>query len=205
MLKLRAAKVAIEDATPLDAFITGATWNGWECPYFTRQQGEALLKCPEFEEGRYDPKRDAFVFECTSDPECDDEVYPAVEVDGVKYYGIGAGCWIWSLAAETDEDGDYIQQTDPWEGDFSRGAWHALNALVHAYVNDAVERGHRGKLELPPDIARLSAASRVCEDEAELRTLLVEGLAAADERGLTVSDKLREHIGIVAAGGNPWA
>lgn len=203
MLKLRPAKVAIEDGPSFDCSTTGESWNGWECPYFTKEQGEALLRSPGFESGRYDSEQDAFVFPC--DEEGEPDVWPAVEVDGVKYYGIGAGCWIWSLAGETDEEGEYVEPTDPWAGDFSRGAWTALDALIHAYMHEAVERGHRGELKLPESLDCIADTIRSCEDEATLRTVLVEGLATLDADGIPVPDKLREHVGIVASGGNPWA
>lgn len=201
MLKLRAAKVAIEDETPLDCFVTGESWNGWECPYFTKEQGDVLLKSG-FEHGRYDAEQDAFVFPCGTcggDCDCGDEVYSAVEVDGVKYYGIGAGCWIWSLAGETDDEGEYVEPTDPWSGDFSRGAWSALWALLgKLWQCPTVGKEH-------PTFAKVSAAHNGTEDEAELRAVMIEALAVVDEHGIAISDKLREHLTVVRDGGNPWA
>ncbi len=202
-MKLRAAKIAIEDDhPPLDCFVTGQSWNGWECPYFTKEQGDALLADPHFSEGRFDDERDAFVFPCGScggDCDCGDEVYSAVDFDGVKYYPIGAGMWIWSLAGEEDEDGEYIEPEDPWAGDFSRGAWHALWALLgRLWDCPTVGQQH-------PTFHKVSAAHNHTEDVDELRAILTEALAVVDEHGIAISEELWEHLCIVRDGGDPWA
>jgi hypothetical protein len=199
-MKLRAAKIAIEDDhPPLDCFVTGQSWNGWECPYFTKEQGDALLADPHFSEGRFDDERDAFVFPCGScggDCDCGDEVYSAVDFDGVKYYPIGAGMWIWSLAGEEDEDGEYIEPEDPWAGDFSRGAWHALWAMSSAMWG-TLHPSH-------PVLGRI-LPNCVEEDESVLRKLFSDCLHAGHEYGIPFGQRLREDAEVAAAGGNPWA
>jgi len=199
MLELRAAKVAIEDDhSPLDCFVTGQSWNGWECPYFTKEQGDALLKVSSFDNGRYDAEQDAFVFPCGScgdECDCGPEVYEAIEVEGVKYYGIGAGMWIWSLAGEEDDEDE--EPTDPWAGDFSRGAWHALRAFI-SRMWGPLDPSH-------PVLHRVFLAADHEEDEPTLRRLFADCLFAVREYGITISDQLRTDTTLAAAGGNPWA
>lgn len=97
------------DEVWLDGFTADETWNGWDCPYFTFEQGqnftfeqgqrvvEAFNTSKRLEgdkvESRYDAERDVFCFFFESSTESDD--FPAVEINGRKFYPIGAGCWIW--------------------------------------------------------------------------------------------------------------
>lgn len=85
----------------LDGFTAGETWNGWECPYFTFQQARKVVDAfnasqrvnGDSVEARYDATQDAFCFFFESAGESDD--FSAVEIEGKKYYPIGAYAWIW--------------------------------------------------------------------------------------------------------------
>jgi hypothetical protein len=92
----------------LDGFSSGETWNGWDCPYFTFEQAQKVIEAfntsqqigGENVKARYDTEQDAFCFFFESSGESED--FPAEEIDGQKYYPIGAGCWIWERAGKWD-------------------------------------------------------------------------------------------------------
>jgi hypothetical protein len=84
--------------------VPGVHWNGWECPYFTKEVAEQIL--PLFYitgEWRYIPGKDEFQSKDPNDH--DDEYGPEVwgsvdaEIDGkiVRLYPVGAWAWIWDL------------------------------------------------------------------------------------------------------------
>lgn len=119
-LELRPARFSIEvagDDAVFDGFTSGQTWNGWQCPYFTLEQGQAIVEAINRTQdewsreptnldtlhGLYDSMRDAFVFyqesaKDSDNPDEDWEIFTFVEVDGQKLYPIGAWCWIWERA-----------------------------------------------------------------------------------------------------------
>jgi hypothetical protein len=87
-------------------FTKGENWNGWDCPYFTFEQAQKVLKT--YNELRriigqnvlayYDAETDAFVFPANAEDES--EIFAAIIEDSEKYYPVGAFCWIWEEAAE---------------------------------------------------------------------------------------------------------
>lgn len=94
-------------------FSDGRTWNGWACPYFTKDQADRLVTAWERHgyQAAYNAQADVFKFGPLdtvgdsaavdlNDPE-EAEQFGAVEVDGRKLYPIGAGAWIWDMV-ETD-------------------------------------------------------------------------------------------------------
>lgn len=95
------------DGAVIPCATAGATWNGWGCPYFTKEQAEKLAtiinempgQCRFVGGGslKYDEARDAFI-SCTND-EGDEEVFEVVTaaLDGneIKVYAIGAFSWTW--------------------------------------------------------------------------------------------------------------
>lgn len=82
-----------------DGFTKGEFWNGWDCPYFTFEQAQKILKT--FNQLRqiiglrnlayYDSSNDAFVF--PADDEW--EIFNADFENGQKFYPVGAYSWIW--------------------------------------------------------------------------------------------------------------
>ena len=100
-----------------EGYTQGEEWNGWACPYFTFEQAqkvvEAFNKGERFEgdkiEARYDAEQDAFCFLFESSGESDD--FAAVELEGQKFYPIGAGCWIWERADVQVSNGSDIGNT----------------------------------------------------------------------------------------------
>lgn len=102
---LKATSFTIDNLGDKDfpGYSKGDDWNGFACPYFTFDQAQALAE--EWRKtgyrARYDADSDSFIFGLDAgggvEQEDTDEFSP-VEIDGTKYYPIGAGCWIWSEA-----------------------------------------------------------------------------------------------------------
>lgn len=85
------------------ALISYELWNGWRMPLFTfevaLQIAELLNSEGEGSRIVYNGERDCFVM---SEESCPGEDYdiPARMIDGVAYYGIGAGSWCWEEARD---------------------------------------------------------------------------------------------------------
>ncbi len=100
---MRKTKFKIESLgyETFEGFTKDEDWNGWDCPYFTFDQAQKVLK--QFNLFReitrqkgfafYDETADAFVFPLNDEDES--EVYAAIDEEGQKYYPVGASCWIW--------------------------------------------------------------------------------------------------------------
>ncbi len=100
----------------VEGFTTGDTWNGWDCPYFTVEQGQLVVEALNRAEeqsaldsliGFYDEPRDAFVFHYRAQsnseaPEEDWDIFPSQFIEGQKLYPIGASCWIWEREGKWD-------------------------------------------------------------------------------------------------------
>lgn len=84
-----------------EGFTKNEDWNGWDCPYFTLEQAQEILKSyntlrsviEQKETAYYDSTKDAFIF--PTDDENESEIFTAIIEKGQKYYPIGAFCWIW--------------------------------------------------------------------------------------------------------------
>lgn len=105
--QLRKARFALEHddyERAHEGYTFGDLWNGWSCPYFTREAGDAIAleMCtePGTEGLRYDPERDAYVISAEAlgyDPDDEPEIFPAERIPGVDVpvYGIGRRGWCW--------------------------------------------------------------------------------------------------------------
>ena len=80
-----------------EGYTQGEEWNGFACPYFTFQQAQTLVEAwrAAGHNARYDSEADCFAFEIVSGEGSDYDSFPAIEVDGLKVYPVGASCWIW--------------------------------------------------------------------------------------------------------------
>jgi hypothetical protein len=69
-------------------------WNGWACPYFDLEEATRILDIYNMKSGnaRYNESNDEFIFIE------DEEIFPAVEIEGLKLYPIGNSIWIWEEA-----------------------------------------------------------------------------------------------------------
>ena len=88
------ARVTIDDETSFACSVELGDWNGWARPVFTKEQAEVVASAYG---GTYHQDLDGFSFPNPNDPE-NPEFYGAIHhTDGVTYYGIGNGEWIWDL------------------------------------------------------------------------------------------------------------
>lgn len=89
-----------------EGYTDGTLWNGWECPWFTKEVAEEMMKDLNKEGVRteYDEERDSYIVEVE---QCDEpDVFDGADVvteDGIKHlYPIGAWCWIWDEVMEEE-------------------------------------------------------------------------------------------------------
>ena len=72
-------------------------WNGFRCPYFKAEDVPAInVALRQFGDERlvYDAHADAF--DCVASDGERIERFIGRDVDGMRLYPIGNGCWIWS-------------------------------------------------------------------------------------------------------------
>lgn len=89
-----------------EGFTKDEDWNGWDCPYFTFEQAQKVLKTYNTlrsvigQKGLayYDSAADGFIFPTNDEDE--PEIFAATVENGEKYYPVGAFCWIWEEAVE---------------------------------------------------------------------------------------------------------
>ena len=102
-LNMRRAKFKIEllGYESFEGFTKDEKWNGWNCPYFTFEPAQKILRTyntlhsiiGQKNLAYYDAAADAFVF--PSNDEEEPEIFAAITENGQKYYPVGAFCWIW--------------------------------------------------------------------------------------------------------------
>lgn len=87
-----------------DGFTDGSDWNGWACPYFTKEIAEAVLIASR-KNGynyAYDQEQDVFVVKAEHEPDnYESEVFEGEKLkfgdEEITVYGIGAYSWIWEV------------------------------------------------------------------------------------------------------------
>ena len=116
-MEMRKARFGIDSREEeFVGYTTGALWNGWATPYFTKEvadeivktQNESYIEWQMDKDGYraiYNAEKDQYEF---YDPDLDEpEVYEGEDcetVDGkLHLYGIGAYCWIWDEIEEEKE------------------------------------------------------------------------------------------------------
>jgi hypothetical protein len=103
MAAMRLAKFTIDpygDAE-FEGFTADEHWNGWACPYFTREQAMRIVEAHNRIGGghaRYDEATDSFLFSFASPDE--EDAFLAVNIGGRTLYPVGAFCWIWEESAK---------------------------------------------------------------------------------------------------------
>jgi hypothetical protein len=153
--KLVPARFIIEGLGIFDGFDTGKEWNGFAVPAFTHAQGMDIVAAQNRLVGcvaSYCTESDEFRFVVPGAFEYDEytDSFPAVEIDGAKYYEIGANDWIWSKVQASDiidEDdapewmhGDVHRcGTEPTNGDRANWARAALLAFGEAAPGDSLD------------------------------------------------------------------
>lgn len=102
----RRADFAIEALgnVSFQGFTRGETWNGWECPYFSRETAEQILKASERNgyRWRYDDKADAYLVNHLDDPEdfeperFEKNIIRIGDFE-IAVYAVGAYSWTWAI------------------------------------------------------------------------------------------------------------
>lgn len=106
---LKQATFVIEDGPRYNGYDEDYSWNGWACPWFTKEEG---LKITDNLYGylTFDETKDAFVMvnQDTTDSEYDYYVGADIEtVDGTQHlYPIGNKSWIWDIVSNYDDVDD---------------------------------------------------------------------------------------------------
>ena len=82
-----------------EGYTDGTLWNGWECPWFTKEIAEEMMQDLRNEgvEAEYCAKTDSYIVKDDNNETTDifDGSYIETE-DGILHlYPIGAWCWIW--------------------------------------------------------------------------------------------------------------
>lgn len=103
----RKTKFSIDESKSFEGYTFNQYWNGWDCPYFTKEV--AMEVCDEFSY-KYDDEEECRCFydECTDTFYCEDwnndyerqEIGHPTEINTeegkIKVYNFGYACWIWS-------------------------------------------------------------------------------------------------------------
>ena len=106
-----------------EGYTDGRLWNGWECPWFTKEVAEEMMRDLNKEgvAAKYDLETDSYIVQAEEWDQPD--VFDGADVkteDGVQHlYPIGAWCWIWDEVYEEEyvpssENGDY-SPSNPWD------------------------------------------------------------------------------------------
>ena len=89
------------DERVYEGYTDGSLWNGWECPWFTKEVAEQIMKDLNRDdvETSYSEATDSYIVYRADDVEDVFEgEYVATEDGGKHLYPIGAWCWIWDEA-----------------------------------------------------------------------------------------------------------
>jgi len=97
---LRKAQFVIETfpGEIFEGFTLDEDWNGWVHPYFSMNEAKRILEIHNANGGsaQYDESNDVFIFVEG------EEVFPSVEIEGMKLYPIGSSFWIWEEFEEVE-------------------------------------------------------------------------------------------------------
>lgn len=85
-----------------EGFTCGDTWNGWRCPYFTREEAIEVLNASVSNgySWRYDDEPGVFLVRHPHDPaDSEPERFDAIRISvngcSIEVYAIGAYSWAW--------------------------------------------------------------------------------------------------------------
>ena len=94
------SKFQINDGPIYDGYTDRDHWNGWACPYFTREVAEQIAR--EVNDGDctmcYDKANDAFVYKEYGEEETN--IFKGKDIQGKHLYPVGAYSWIWDDLSE---------------------------------------------------------------------------------------------------------
>lgn len=89
-----------------EGYTDGTLWNGWECPWFTKEVAEEMIRdfIKEGGKAEYNSETDSYVFQAEEWDQAD--IFDGADVeteDGIQHlYPIGAWCWIWDEVVEEE-------------------------------------------------------------------------------------------------------
>lgn len=117
------ARFGIETTDEKDIFTgytNGATWNGWSCPWFTKEEGLKLVE--RFNHvsdtfSLYSEKIDSFMIPNENGDEIEYEEFKGEDrfINGItmRVYPIGSWCWVWTeVEPNYEEYEDYEEVED---------------------------------------------------------------------------------------------
>ena len=74
----------------------GSHWNGWACPYFTKEVIDQIMTCSE-PMMTYDANTDTYTYVIDED---NTNYFQGMDIDGMHLYPIGNDSWVWDNLAE---------------------------------------------------------------------------------------------------------
>ena len=139
MKTMRKTKFQIcDDERNYEGYTDGRLWNGWECPWFTKEVAEQIMRDLNRDgvETEYDATTDSYIIQ---EEEWDlpgvFEGYDVETEDGIKHlYPIGAWCWIWDeVQEEYLDDDEYVPSAE--NGDYSpSNPWDAPGMSIRDFI-----------------------------------------------------------------------
>ena len=83
-----------------EGYTDGRLWNGWECPWFTKEVADEMMRDFINDGGKaeYDSETDCYIFQTEGgwdQPDVFDGYDVNTEDGSMHLYPIGAWCWIW--------------------------------------------------------------------------------------------------------------
>jgi hypothetical protein len=124
-IELRPIRVTLDHEVAFDGFTYGELWNGFECPYFTKEVADQILeyfKTTGQPNCRYNAEADVYVFYHEDGCEDEPDYFGITSKNGM--YAIGAWGWAWvEVDARTEArhhlctcDTDHASQDCPFHG-----------------------------------------------------------------------------------------
>lgn len=106
MIQIEKKSFWLDDTPSFEGYtFKGNTWNGWQCPLFTKDVGKEILKAlaDNNTSTYYDENIDAFIVifnSLTEDRETEVYASKIIEYEGeeITVYPIGYGSWCWSVS-----------------------------------------------------------------------------------------------------------
>lgn len=92
------AKFYIGDGPIYDGYTNGNHWNGWACPWFTREVADQISR--EVNDGYssmvYNKANDCFIYKGYRNEGSD--IFKGKDIRGKHLYPIGTAYWMWDKA-----------------------------------------------------------------------------------------------------------
>lgn len=142
---LKPATFVIEDGQPFEGYDEEYYWNGWECPWFTKEVGDTIIDYYK-DYMHFNAEKDAFAYVSPNDDgEIEYFVGQDIEtVDGVKHlYPIGNKSWIWDKYTENEDLEEELSEDDnfTYKG-LSFTLWYLDGNDEFAIVCDDIEEDY---------------------------------------------------------------